>query len=440
MLNYAALQSFFSHHAYVLELVLSIWLFCHFFKKRRLFVLRSILVVLMLLANSILWVDFAPFPQDALWGTVINNTLKYLAYFTIGYGGIKFCMESPPYGPLFCMICALATQHLAFRVYSSFLSVFRLSFTALPSVFIITGVTALVYGAVYFLLVRQMGQNQERCYENKLNILVGGILILFTLVLQFMLEPLVPMEASALAYVLISAYDGICCIFVLMLEQGLLRNNILTRDKQFLEHLVHMQEEQYRTAKANVEIINIKCHDIKHQITNMTRLGDPAARQELEQIISIYDAALQTGNEILDVCLMEKKLLCERSGIKFNCIANGECLSFMQPSDIFSMFGNAIDNAMEAVCKLADEEKRIISLDVREQLGMVVIHLENSFEGELIMHDGLPKTTKADDMFHGFGVKSIRMVAEKYMGIVAVLPQDGIFNLNITIPIPEKED
>ncbi len=440
MLNYAVLQTLFTHHAYVVELVLSIWLFCHFFKQRKGFVWRSVLVILALFANSMLWVRFEPFSRETLWGPVINNTLKYLANFAIGYAGVKFCMDAPPYGTLFCMICALATQHLSFRLYSSILSAFHLGFSSLPSVFIIPLVMVLVYGAVYFLLVRRMNRQQERCYENKLNILVGGILILFTLVLQFMLEPLVPMQSSVLAYVLISAYDMICCIFVLMLEQGLLRNNILTRDKQFLEHLVHMQEEQYRTAKANVEIINIKCHDIKHQITNMTRMADPAARQELEQIISIYDAALQTGNEILDVCLMEKKLLCERSGIKFNCIANGECLSFMQPSDIFSMFGNAIDNAMEAVCKLEDMEKRFISLDVRQQLGMVVIHLENSYEGELIMQDGLPKTTKEDNMFHGFGVRSIQMVAERYMGSVAVLPRSGIFNLNITIPIPEKED
>ena len=167
-------------------------------------------------------------------------------------------------------------------------------------------------------------------------------------------------------YVLVSIYDIVCCVLALMLEQGLFRNQALTNEKNFLTQLVHMQEEQYRTSKANVEMVNIKCHDMKHQISHITSTTDPDAIRELEQIISVYDSSLQTGNEILDVCLMEKKLLCEKNSIKLDCIANGQCLSFMQPSDLFSLFGNALDNAMEAVCKLDDVEKRIIFVSVKE--------------------------------------------------------------------------
>lgn len=109
-------------------------------------------------------------------------------------------------------------------------------------------------------------------------------------------------------YVLVSIYDIVCCVLALMLEQGLFRNQALTNEKNFLTQLVHMQEEQYRTSKANVEMVNIKCHDMKHQISHITSTTDPDAIRELEQIISVYDSSLQTGNEILDVCLMEKKL------------------------------------------------------------------------------------------------------------------------------------
>ncbi len=109
----------------------------------------------------------------------------------------------------------------------------------------------------------------------------------------------------------------------------------------------------------------------------------------------------------------------------------------MQPSDIFSLFGNAMENAIEALCKIADEEQRIIFMSVKTQLGMVVIHVENNYQGQLAFDDGLPRTTKGDEYYHGFGVRSIRMVAEKYRGHAAVLTHNGIFNLNITIPIPD---
>ena len=70
-------------------------------------------------------------------------------------------------------------------------------------------------------------------------------------------------------------------------------------------------------------------------------------------------------------------------------------------------------------------------------MGMVVIHLENNFEGSLTFFDGLPQTTKGDKNYHGFGMRSMQMIAEKYRGTAAVLNKDGIFNLNITIPIPD---
>lgn len=104
----------------------------------------------------------------------------------------------------------------------------------------------------------------------------------------------------------------------------------------------------------------------------------------------------------------------------------------------FALYSNALDNAMEAVCKLDDVEKRIIFVSVKEELGMAIIHVENNYTGELIMADGIPRTSKGDEFYHGYGVKSICMVVEKYDGNMALLPQNGIFNLNITIPVPEE--
>lgn len=436
MLNYQSIQNFFIHNAYMLELAVDIWLFCHYFTRKRAFVLRAFTVMASLMCLSLLWnVVKAPF-EDLAWAMVGLNIAKYVAAFTLGFWGVGFCFESRPSSALFSMICAYATQHIAYRIYASILAVMEQGYDTPAATVTIVLVTAAVYVAMYFIFVRHLKQNPERNVDNRTNIIVGGILIMFTIVLQFIVEVYVTNESQPVLFVLFSAYNLICSVFTLMIEQGLFRNSVLANDKAVLEHLLHKQEEQYRASKANVDMINIKCHDMKHQISRMTSATDPESVHELERIINIYDASLKTGNEILDVCLMEKKLLCERSNIKLDCIVNGESLSFMQPSDIFSLFGNAMENAIEALCKIEDEEKRIISLNVKTQLGMVVIHLENYYQGELSFTDGLPRTTKGDENYHGFGVRSIQMVAEKYKGNVAVLAHDGIFNLNITIPLP----
>lgn len=429
---------FFVAHGFVLELVLAAWVYCHYYERRENFAIRAAAAIGLMLLNSVLWHHLSGIIPSKAWAISAMGIAKYLLFFLIGYGSIQLCMRCEKSEAMFCMTCALATQHLSYVLYDDVLALSGWAYDSVQAVAIISAVMLLVYLAAYYLFVRKMKQHPELSFQNRENLIVGGLLILFTIVIKFIMEPYLSARSMTKLYVLVSIYDVVCCVLALMLERGLFRNQALTDEKNFLTQLVHMQEEQYRTSKANVEMVNIKCHDMKHQISHITSTPDPDAIRELEQIISVYDSSLQTGNEILDVCLMEKKLLCEKNSIKLDCIANGQCLSFMQPSDLFSLFGNALDNAMEAVCKLDDVEKRIIFVSVKEELGMAIIHVENNYTGELIMADGIPRTSKDDEFYHGYGVKSIRMVVEKYDGNMALLPQNGIFNLNITIPVPEE--
>lgn len=428
---------FFVAHGFVLELVLAAWVYCHYYERRENFAIRAAAAIGLMLLNSVLWHHLSGIIPSKAWAISAMGIAKYLLFFLIGYGSIQLCMRCEKSEAMFCMTCALATQHLSYVLYDDVLALSGWAYDSVQAVAIISAVMLLVYLAAYYLFVRKMKQHPELSFQNRENLIVGGLLILFTIVIKFIMEPYLSARSMTKLYVLVSIYDVVCCVLALMLERGLFRNQALTDEKNFLTQLVHMQEEQYRTSKANVEMVNIKCHDMKHQISHITSTTDPDAIRELEQIISAYDSSLQTGNEILDVCLMEKKLLCEKNSIKLDCIANGQCLSFMQPSDLFSLFGNALDNAMEAVCKLDDVEKRIIFVSVKEELGMAIIHVENNYTGELIMADGIPRTSKDDEFYHGYGVKSIRMVVEKYDGNMALLPQNGISNLNITIPVPE---
>ena len=428
---------FFVAHGFVLELVLAAWVYCHYYERRENFAIRAAAAIGLMLLNSVLWHHLSGIIPSKAWAISAMGIAKYLLFFLIGYGSIQLCMRCEKSEAMFCMTCALATQHLSYVLYDDVLALSGWAYDSVQAVAIISAVMLLVYLAAYYLFVRKMKQHPELSFQNRENLIVGGLLILFTIVIKFIMEPYLSDRSMTKLYVLVSIYDVVCCVLALMLERGLFRNQALTDEKNFLTQLVHMQEEQYRTSKANVEMVNIKCHDMKHQISHITSTTDPDAIRELEQIISVYDSSLQTGNEILDVCLMEKKLLCEKNSIKLDCIANGQCLSFMQPSDLFSLFGNALDNAMEAVCKLDDVEKRIIFVSVKEELGMAIIHVENNYTGELIMADGIPRTSKDDEFYHGYGVKSIRMVVEEYDGNMALLPQNGIFNLNITIPVPE---
>ena len=133
---------------------------------------------------------------------------------------------------------------------------------------------------------------------------------------------------------------------------------------------------------------------------------------------------------------MAEYIYCERNGIVLTVIADGSKLQFMGQFDVYSLFENAISNAIEAVNKEEDREKRFIRLRVDAPAGMVCIHAENYCPVPPVFVNGLPKTTKKDINYHGFGVRSMQMIVEKYGGGLSAHVERDIFNLDIAIPLP----
>lgn len=130
-----------------------------------------------------------------------------------------------------------------------------------------------------------------------------------------------------------------------------------------------------------------------------------------------------------------KRLHCATNGIQFTCIAEGDKLQFMEAMDIFSLFGNILDNAIECETILAPET-RFIHLSVRVVNQMLIIHAENHFEGTLELRDGMPVTTKEDRTYHGYGMLSIRRIVEKYGGNFEITTGDQLFQIDIMLPVP----
>lgn len=213
-------------------------------------------------------------------------------------------------------------------------------------------------------------------------------------------------------------------------------------ERENLDTLLKMQEDSYRISAESIEVVNRKYHDLKHQIA-LLKSDLPHAEKmvflaEMEHEICSYEARNKTGNETLDILLSAKTLQCQKRHITLTCIADGKELNFISPSDISVLFGNALDNAIECVEKIADESKRLIHFSVTGEKSFLRIHVENCCEDKLEFRDGLPLTTKGSDLFHGFGVKSIRAITEKYGGSMLTQLTNGWFELRVLIPIPKE--
>jgi predicted transcriptional regulator len=234
------------------------------------------------------------------------------------------------------------------------------------------------------------------------------------------------------------------CITVLYLQTALFEKSAIQHELDTMNVIYQQHMVQYQRSKENVDLINQKCHDMKHQLAALRTMDNSERKeqyiQELQKSLDIYDATFQTGNETLDTVLTEKSLLCKANRITVHCVADGARLSFMDPVDIYTVMGNALDNAMEAVCAFEQEELRTIDVLIHVRQHFLVISVTNPLQQELKFVDNLPQSTKPKDGYHGFGVRSMRSIIRKYGGELTAAAEGGLFALRMLIPITEGEE
>ena len=151
----------------------------------------------------------------------------------------------------------------------------------------------------------------------------------------------------------------------------------------------------------------------------------------------IYDCSVKTGNRVLDTVLTEKSLLCEKHQIECTWMADGRLLEFISPVDLYTLFGNALDNAIEASEQVPDADARNISVTAQKRLGAVFIQVENYFAHDLRKDKERIISTKKDARNHGFGLESIRQIAMRYGGSMDISTEDNLFTLSILLPLPD---
>ena len=146
----------------------------------------------------------------------------------------------------------------------------------------------------------------------------------------------------------------------------------------------------------------------------------------------------KTGNNVLDTLLTGAGLKCSRQNITFTCVADGALLNHIYVMDLCTIFGNALDNAIEYEVQIENKEKRLIHVSVSRMNEFVLIRVENHLQDQVKFHGEFPVTSKSNKAYHGFGLKSIKYSVEKYRGTMKIKTEGEWFVINILIPLQES--
>lgn len=411
---------------YAIFLIIADFIFLSVYKRRSKYLLR-LLIPLALTTGVVFAMQGVPYN-----GGAFINFVRFFAINAALFVGFIFCYDTSPSNVLFSCTAGMALEQFASCTMSlvnigfSFTSDIRDFFWArmLDRIVVFYPIYA-AFGVVFYI-TQKRNKNHESS-SLKMKIMSAAIVFICIGIYRFTIG-----EMTTSWIVARSLYSMTCCAFALIIQFGFQKEIRLQRDLDIANELYRQEIKHYDKWRDSLELINIKYHDLKHRISAAKTNKDDKEWEDIESALAGYENMLKTGNDVLDNIISEKRILCDSLNVKMTCMADGGALDGMIDADIFALFGNALDNAMNAARQVEDESKRNVSLIVRRVGEAAAVHVENYYVGELDFEGGLPKTAN-DKNFHGFGMKSIKMIVDKYNGTMNLSVDNNIFVLNIML-------
>ena len=138
----------------------------------------------------------------------------------------------------------------------------------------------------------------------------------------------------------------------------------------------------------------------------------------------------------MNVAIYEAQLRSIKEHIDLNVLIDGSIPSNIKNHHIYSVLSNLLENAIEATKKLAEPNKKHISLNIKSIKGSTIINIENFVDEKIVFKNEFPLTSKKDKSSHGYGLKSVsNIINNKYDGTISFKQIDDKFIVNIVLPI-----
>ena len=223
---------------------------------------------------------------------------------------------------------------------------------------------------------------------------------------------------------------------------------VLLRTKISAENykeMAQMQIRHYEQMEKKNEELRIFRHDFPKQIAPLAACLREGRIDEAEEILRHFDSSIEysrprfaTGNAMLDTVLECAQQTAEKDGVRI-VWKQGSLFppEGIAPEDIYTIFPNALDNAVEACRKLG--RPCDVTVSSRMAAGAVYVRMQNPCAGKAVVHGSRIETTKADKSRHGFGTRSMKKAAAKYgSDNLRFTQENGMFTVDLVLEIKNR--
>ena len=215
----------------------------------------------------------------------------------------------------------------------------------------------------------------------------------------------------------------------------------LQRINEAYERQLHAYDYYIKNKEIEFENNRKIRHDLKQYCIYLLKLFEEKKyNQGIEFLSEIIDekieknsAIAKTDNLIIDAIVNYKNIIISKLGISFDVCLEVPAQIKVDKSDLALILGNLLDNAIEATSKIPFNERQIM-LKMKYDLGNLLIHVKNTFDGYVKeTKEGELLTLKQDKSRHGFGLASIKKSVEKYDGVLEYSFSEKIFQITVLL-------
>lgn len=217
------------------------------------------------------------------------------------------------------------------------------------------------------------------------------------------------------------------------------KNRSIKRENTFLLMKEEMEKQKYEEMNAAIEQNKELVHDTKNHFLVISEYVKNQEYEKLEKYVDEIrenfvkiNPQIYTGNPVVDLILGQKRILAVKKGIEFQLDATPLSSLAMEEREICSLFGNLLDNALEACEQVTDKERRKIVVKIEQHMQMLFLEIQNGVDQIPVRSGQNFLTSKQDKSLHGYGLKSVERIVARYDGDWVYEVEDGMFVVSIT--------
>lgn len=228
-------------------------------------------------------------------------------------------------------------------------------------------------------------------------------------------------------------------VFVSVYHGEVQRRTQLEMDNTMLMAQSERAKNEISALQQVQQLTSIYRHDMRHHFTllnNYLETGELSkaseyirqAQTDIDMIVPVRYCENNAANLILSSFAAKAK----QQGVAFSVQANIPAELSLSDTELCALLSNGLENAVFAAAQMDEDERGTVRVNCQPHKDKLLIYISNPYRGTITMREGLPESTQPQ---HGFGAKSIRMIAEKHNGYCAFEAEEGLFTLKVVLPL-----